>query len=214
MKRSIALLLLAFASATIAQAGSIGGPPPFTNGSPLPSGVNGTYQASARGNNLSGVISFTYSGGIQTSTFFGSGNAWVIFYEGQVYSGTTDAAIMDGNISGVLETSFSTPVSRTSSTSTSSSTSNPFASSSRFTSTVLAALARPSGYFNAKLDNNSATGSFKGKGVLSGVFSTTNTSTGTDFSGGNSTSGSTTTVTTQTINAPFKVKGVRLTTGT
>jgi hypothetical protein len=32
------------------------GPPPFTNGSPLVSGVDGSYQATARGRNLTGVF--------------------------------------------------------------------------------------------------------------------------------------------------------------
>ena len=44
------------------------GPPPFTNGSPLVSGVDGSYQATARGRNLTGVFRFTYANGVQTSS--------------------------------------------------------------------------------------------------------------------------------------------------
>ena len=44
------------------------GPPPFTNGSPLVSGVDGFYQATARGRNLTGVFRFTYANGVQTSS--------------------------------------------------------------------------------------------------------------------------------------------------
>ncbi len=211
--KPIALLLLAFTAAT-AQAGSFGGPPPFTNGSPLQSGVNGAYQASARGSNLSGVITFTYADGVQ-SFASATGNQWVIFYQGQVYSGTTDAAINDSNISGVLETSFTTPVTSTTSTTTFTGTTTPLASSSRSESTTLAPLANPSGYFNAKLSTNSPTGSFKGNGVLAAVFTKTVTFTGIDIGGGNTqTTGPNTTITTEVINAAFKVKGVRATTGT
>jgi hypothetical protein len=252
MKRTFAFLLVAFAAAS-AQAGSFGGPPPFTNGSPLQSGVNGAYQASARGSNLSGIITFAYSGGVQTTT--ASQNKWVIFYQGEVFAGFTDAAINDGNISGVLETSTLTPKTRTSSNNSTTSGNStdslsvvvvapgtPSTFTSNFTSTTtsnsnasntLAALANPSGYFDAKLNNNSPTGSFKGSGVLSGVFTNTNVN-GSSLSS-NSTSGSsntlngvtttsgptatgssstTTGVTTPTIDASFKVKGVRANTGT
>ena len=44
------------------------GPPPFTNGSPLVSGVDGSYQATARGRNLTGVFRFTYANVVQTSS--------------------------------------------------------------------------------------------------------------------------------------------------
>jgi hypothetical protein len=42
--------------------------PPFTKGSPLVSGVDGSYQATARGKNLLGVFRFTYPNGVQTSS--------------------------------------------------------------------------------------------------------------------------------------------------
>ena len=213
--KPIALLLALFTAAT-AHAGSFGGPPPFTNGSPLESGVDGAYQASARGNNLSGIITFSYNNGVQT--LVATANRWAIFSQGQVFTGATDAAINDGKISGVLETSPVAPVARTSTTSSFvswvSTAPATTSSSSRTEGTTLAPLANPSGYFNAKLDNNSPTGSFKGNGVLAGIFTKTVTSTGIDVSGVNTqTTGPNTTVTTEQINAPFKVKGVRAHTG-
>ena len=64
MKIPAALLILIVASEYLHASA---GPPPFTNGSPLVSGVDGSYQATARGRNLTGVFRFTYSGGRQTS---------------------------------------------------------------------------------------------------------------------------------------------------
>ena len=68
MKAAFSLLVLV-ATIGLARAGSFAGPPPFTNGSPLQSGTDGTYQAVASGTNLTGVFSFVISGGIQTSDF-------------------------------------------------------------------------------------------------------------------------------------------------
>ena len=83
------------------HAGSFGGPPPFTNGSPLPSGTDGSYQASIRGKNLSGVVKFAQSNGTQSAT----GNTYAVFFQGLVYTGNTDVSIMNSKISGVLLTS-------------------------------------------------------------------------------------------------------------
>lgn len=99
-------------SAAFAQAGGFGGPPPFTNGSPLISGVDGSYQASARGSNLSGVFRFTYSGGRQTSDPQIGGvpglmtdpyNDYVFFVEGIVYRGLVQANINESNLAGVFD---------------------------------------------------------------------------------------------------------------
>jgi hypothetical protein len=99
MKRSISFLLLAFTVAT-AQAGSFGGPPPFTNGSPLTTGVAGTYQASARGSGISGIIRFSYaSTGNPSATGL---NDYIFFVNGTIVTGTTEAAIMDADLMGVL----------------------------------------------------------------------------------------------------------------
>lgn len=99
MKRTFSFLVAVFATATL-QAGSFGGPPPFTNGSPLTTGVQGTYQASARGNGVSGIIRFSYnSDGNPSSTGF---NDYIFFVNGTIVSGSTQAAIMGSKLSGIL----------------------------------------------------------------------------------------------------------------
>ena len=74
MKAASSLLIL-IATIGLARAGSfqpaalaMAGPPPFTNESPLLSGMDGIYQAIASGVNLTGVFSFQIVDGIQTST--------------------------------------------------------------------------------------------------------------------------------------------------
>ena len=140
MKRSIAFLLLAFSSATV-HAGSFGGPPPFTNGSPLTSGVSGTYQASARGNGISGVIRFSYaSTGNPSATGV---NDYLFFVNGTIVTGKTEAAIMTSNIAGVLNTP-STPI----------------------VPPTMGYFDSLGGAFTAKIDTQSPTYSFKGSGSL------------------------------------------------
>jgi len=99
MKRSLASLLAVFAIAT-AHAGSFGGPPPFTNGSPLTSGVKGTYQASARGTGISGIIRFSYSADGNPSA--AGLNDYIFFVDGTIVSGITEASIMDTTLAGIL----------------------------------------------------------------------------------------------------------------
>lgn len=169
MKRSFAFLLLAFAAAT-AHAGSFGGPPPFTNGSPLTTGIDGSYQASARGKNLSGVIRFAISGGVQT---FGTsslstdvtqrgGNSWAIFYQGRLYKGLTEAEISDTSISGVLSASVITPTA-INNLQTSSGIS---ISTGTFPQEALIQGQNLSGAFTASLNQKSPTGAFKGSGQV------------------------------------------------
>jgi len=99
MKRIFPLLALTFAAAS-SYAGSFGGPPPFTNGSPLTSGVTGTYQASARGNGVSGIIRFSYNtDGNPSSTGV---NDYIMFVNGTIVTGDTSAAIMANKVAGVL----------------------------------------------------------------------------------------------------------------
>jgi len=100
MKTVYALIFLVV-SMTFAKASA--GPPPFTNGSPLVSGVDGSYQATVRGTNLSGIIRFSYLSGNQTTTT--AANSYAIFVDGQAYSGDVQAAINTDNVGGVLETS-------------------------------------------------------------------------------------------------------------
>ncbi len=108
---SLALIV----AANFAHAGGFGGPPPFTNGSPLVTGVDGSYQATARGTNMVGVFRFTYSGGTQTSSpTLPSGttvdnlltdpyNDYVFFVEGLTYRGLVQANINTGSIAGVFD---------------------------------------------------------------------------------------------------------------
>ena len=99
MKQILASLLAIFTIAT-AHAGSFGGPPPFTNGSPLTTGVSGTYQASARGNGISGIIRFSYASSGNPST---TGlNNYIFFVNGTIVTGTTEAAIMGSSLMGIL----------------------------------------------------------------------------------------------------------------
>ena len=91
------------------------GPPPFTNGSPLVSGVDGSYQATARGRNLTGVFRFTYVNGVQTSNpqlptgttvpnlLTDPYNDYVFFVEGRVYRGLVQANVNVGSVAGVLD---------------------------------------------------------------------------------------------------------------
>lgn len=114
MKKVLSLLALIVA-ANFAQAGGFGGPPPFTNGSPLVSGVDGSYQASVRGTNMVGVFRFTYSGGTQTSAptlptgtrvsnlLTDPYNDYVIFVEGLTYRGLVQANINTSSIVGVFD---------------------------------------------------------------------------------------------------------------
>ena len=112
MKIPAALLILIVASEYLHASA---GPPPFTNGSPLVSGVDGSYQATARGRNLTGVFRFTYSGGRQTSNpQLPTGNSvgslltdpyndYVFFVEGIVYRGLVQANINVDSVAGVLD---------------------------------------------------------------------------------------------------------------
>jgi hypothetical protein len=100
MKFSILCSLLAFGVASSAMAGSFGGPPPFTNLSPLQSGIDGSYQATARGKNITGIIRFAYQNGVQSP--IASANSYVFFVNGVVTSGSTTASITGKELAGVL----------------------------------------------------------------------------------------------------------------
>ncbi len=140
MKRSIALLLLAFTAAS-AHAGSFFGPPPFTNGSPLTTGVSGTYQASARGKGISGIIRFSYATNGNPST---SGlNDYIFFVDGTIVTGSTEASIMTNSIAGILNTP-STPT----------------------VPPTMGYFDSLGGSFTANIDTLSPTYNFKGNGVL------------------------------------------------
>lgn len=207
MKTVLSLLAL-IATVGFAHAGGFGGPPPFTNGSPLVSGVDGSYQATARGTNLVGVFRFTYSGGRQTSApelptgstvsnlLTDPYNDYVFFVEGLTYRGLVQANINTSSISGVYDNgSANVPV---------------YGSSSD----GLGVLAFMSGYFNGTMDQQSPYASFSGDGEV-----TVNTSeeiqelvdgTGTDED--NPPVFNTFQVITEAFTQDFKFKGVRATT--
>lgn len=169
MKRSLASFLALLTAAT-AHAGNLGGPPPFANGSPLTTGIDGSYQASARGKNLSGVIRFGISGGVQA---FGTSsqssdviqrgpNSWAIFYQGRLYKGLTEAEISNSSISGVLSSSNVTPTA----INNLQTSAGIQVASATFPQEALIQGQNLSGYFTAKLSLNSPTGSFKGSGEV------------------------------------------------
>jgi hypothetical protein len=101
MKAALPLLAL-IATINLARAGAFAGPPPFTNESPLLSGMDGTYQAIAEGVNLTGVFSFVIKGGIQTSDQSVTINGWVFFVDGNIFQGSVVAAISQTTVAGVL----------------------------------------------------------------------------------------------------------------
>lgn len=155
--KTFSVALVAAASAlfsTGSQAGSFGGPAPFQNGSPLVTGTDGIYQAVATAKNVTGIISFAISNGVQTST--ASQNTWNFFVDGQNLTGTTDANISDGEVTGVLGSGYSASL-----------------VDGNGTVTLPVVTIIPgnvgSGYFSADINLNSPVAAFKGKGVLTGT---------------------------------------------
>ncbi len=100
MKLPVLCSLAFLAALGASQAGSFGGPGPFSNLSPLQSGIDGSYQATARGENLTGVIRFAYSQGVQTP--IAAANTYAFFVNGQVVSGNVTASITGKDLAGVL----------------------------------------------------------------------------------------------------------------
>lgn len=103
MKLPILCTLAALATlgtAATSQAGSFGGPGPFSNLSPLTSGIDGSYQATARGENLTGIIRFAYQNGVQTQ--IPGANTYVFFVNGNVVSGNVSASITGKDLAGIL----------------------------------------------------------------------------------------------------------------
>lgn len=108
MKLPVLCTFAILASIGATHAGSFGGPPPFTDQSPLQSGIDGSYQATARGTNLTGVIRFAYSNGVQSSQ--ATANQYQFFVDGEVVSGGVTASITGKELAGVLGGSdFSVP---------------------------------------------------------------------------------------------------------
>lgn len=134
--KTIFSLLVLITTIGLAHAGGFGGPPPFTNGSPLVSGVDGSYSGNMTAKNTIGIVRFSYENNIQTTSL--TGNSYTVFSEGLVFSGPDQVSIEDTSITGIFER----------------------ATDLAFTNTAM------TGFFTATLDQNSPYGRFKGKGTL------------------------------------------------
>ncbi len=126
----------------------MGGPPPFTNGSPLPSGTDGTYASIVRANNMTGSFNFVIQNGVQTTS--DTTNAWIFFVDGNVYKGRTQAVISQSKVSGVLD----------------GLTSNIGADGQITFPIIISSNYGANGEFNGSLDQNSSEGVISGKGSL------------------------------------------------
>jgi hypothetical protein len=132
-------------------AGGFGGPAPFQNDSPLRSGIDGIYQASASGQNLTGIISFALESGIQTSNQ--RENSWIMFSQGSIFRGGTAVNVVDTNITGILDAGGA---------------SIPATDDGSLTLPIVfvAPSDRASGEFTGNIQLRSPTGKFSGKGTL------------------------------------------------
>ncbi|MDX2080330.1 MAG: hypothetical protein SFU53_06055 [Terrimicrobiaceae bacterium] len=148
---ALAAAIATLASSGAALAGGFGGPPPFTNGSPLITGVDGSYQATARAKNLTGVFRFQYSGGTQTSSQ--QQNNWVFFIGGQIQRGSVVANVGNGSVNGVLDS-----LASGTSTNSNGTISLPII--------FLNANNSSSGEFSGRMDMNDPNAHFSGKGKL------------------------------------------------
>jgi hypothetical protein len=129
------------------------GPAAFRNGSPLVSGNDGTYQATARAQNVTGIFRFAYSGGSQTSD--PAKNNWIFFINGQIQKGTVQANLSDSNLDGIFDSASSV------SSSTNSTISLPYI--------VINQNNNSSGTFSGSLQQKSPNGTFTGEGFLQGL---------------------------------------------
>lgn len=211
MKKPFLLEAVLIFSSLCAHAGNFG-PAPFRNGSPLVTGVDGTYQASARAENVTGIFRFAYSGGSQTLNK--NQNSWIFFCNGQVLRGTVIASLNQSSLNGVLD-----------------STAQDVVRDSNGTVTLplyfFSGGDSASGDFHGKLELKSPAGAFSGSGQIKATPATQNTLTAiyrvTDqASSGNYTSTYLGNVTTSTNRYQtgggtidpiyFKFRGVRLST--
>jgi len=160
MKLPVLCSFALLAAAAASHAGSFGGPPPFTDGSPLQSGIDGSYQATARGTNLTGVIRFAYQNNVQSA--IGSANVYSMFVDGQVVTGGVTASITGKQLAGVLGgQDFAVP------TSDSGTTELPLVFIVRGN--------RANGQFTGKMDLEDKMSAFSGKGAIAPAPVETNT---------------------------------------
>lgn len=154
VKFAIILPLAILALALPAQAGNMFGPAPFRNGSPLVTGIDGTYQATARAENVTGIFRFAYSGGSQTAN--ARANSWVFFVNGQVYRGPVEANLNESSLDGILDSNLASSAS-----STNDSLPLPYV--------FINPGDKASGSFSGKIQLKSASGAFSGNGILRGA---------------------------------------------
>jgi hypothetical protein len=159
MKKFLFFSTLFALAPLVAQAGNMFGPAPFRNGSPLVSGVDGTYQATARAQNVTGVFRFAYAGGSQTAN--SRQNSWVFFVNGLVYRGNVEANISESSLDGIFDTAISSA-----STNRDGSIQLPYVYINQNDNAA--------GTFGGKLDLKSPAGAFSGKGVIEGLPDSTN----------------------------------------
>ena len=146
-------LLVLIATIGFAHAGGFGGPPPFTGGSPLVSGIDGTYQAVATATNLTGIFGFTIQDGVQTQSSIN--NSWIFFIDGNILSGSVAANISNDKVAGVLDPGLGTSLSNT-------------GTSSGADIFVIPGNAA-AGFYNGTINLNSPIASFSGTGSLQGT---------------------------------------------
>jgi len=154
MKSAFSLLVL-IATIGLAHAGGFGGPPPFTNGSPLQSGTDGVYQAVASATNATGLFSFSIVGGVQTTT--ANVNKWVFFVDGNILSGSVVANVSNDQVTGVLDSGFSTGISTDED------------GKLELPAVFVIPGNAAAGYFNGSIDLNSPIAAFSGEGSLQGT---------------------------------------------
>jgi len=185
-----------------ARAGSIGGPPPFRDGSPLISGVDGSYQAIARSKNITGIFRFQYQNGVQTSS--SANNVWVFFVEGRPQRGNVTAAINGSNLAGVLDSGTANFA-----TNTNANTGGTL----QFPIVIQNQQAQSVGQYNGKLQLNNPYGTFHGTGSMNPAPPQTNQYVIVDSNGGVTSIDVTNGGFTGTTNW-FKFSGVRTTVST
>ncbi len=163
MKNFLVLPAVILSLTLSAHAGNMFGPAPFRNGSPLVSGVDGTYQATARAENVTGIFRFAYSGGSQTSNQIQ--NSWIFFVAGRIQRGGVVANIDDSSIDGILD-SQGIGLASSNAAQSNNSITLPYVIINQNNSSA--------GTFQGKINLKNPNGSFNGQGILQGVPRSTN----------------------------------------
>ncbi len=160
MKLPVLCTFALLAAAAASHAGSFGGPPPFTDGSPLQSGIDGSYQATCHGQNLTGVIRFAYQNNVQSS--IPTANVYSFFVDGQVVTGGVIASITGKQLAGVLGgQDFQVPTSDS--------------GTSELPLVFIVRGNRANGEFNGQMDLEDKMSAFNGKGHITPAPVETNT---------------------------------------